>query len=568
MSKLSLGQYYYDNYKPKNMNDLLGNILEPFKIDFGDHMSMFNALNRFQILTYTKDSKKIICRLHDKKETITADGKKINIVTLFDCISTDGMIMHLEPDISDVKTKPFDINLETEYKNIKIHQNKIYTVKKSEDASPREPNCSKQDMICNVKYVYTGTSYPFPKESGYNPYNYYGNWYTFGIGENDMSTEKMFLDYGIIDIDRVDIETVPFESVSYVDTSYTLDKPAVLYRYKIKEDFNVLYMEDENSDYMMAFLSHFKIKLEKTSGDKGDKGDKGDIKYYDTYSKVVDGEIQKYNYTQHKNLLNKSGNPVGFDSAWRTVKIASSGDGDKPLAAKICEMTNDVYPHNAINGWVIKEIFHLMSCNFHKLSIDGAFYLTKEFISVLPLLTSAQKELENTNLAEYEKIVEEKKIKRDLYNQVVNKIIQYLLDDKIGVERKHTGIPGIWIPVANFERFVNKIRDIIPKTLAEVKDEFVRAHMKKELEELIAKFEKDKVELKDKHVAEYDSLAGDFDRIMGSVFRVSSGGKMNGGKMNGGKMNGGKMNDSESSYQKYLKYKNKYLKLKNQMNGY
>jgi hypothetical protein len=241
----------------------------------------------------------------------------------------------------------------------------IYKLQSS-DLHPH-PACS--EKICNVKYVYHGTSYPFPAESAGNPYNFYGNWYSLGL-----------------DLEAIDLNIeIPTESSSYRQ----YDKPFVIYRYRIKKPMNLLYLDNEESNaYILAHIQHFEVKSNGSSWQIKD----------DFTIRSDTGSIEKYNYKRYKNLLDRSKTPPDFTPGYYDMKTASSGDGDKSLASKLCSTINETMS-DKLNGWIIRNLAHLMSCNYQDyLELDGCYLfirdedthkeLIQKMITINPLLKS------------------------------------------------------------------------------------------------------------------------------------------------------------------------------------
>ncbi len=55
------------------------------------------------------------------------------------------------------------------------------------------------------------------------------------------------------------------------------------------------------------------------------------------------------------------------------MKTASSGDGDKSLASKLCSAINETSSEK-LNGWIMEETAQLMSCNYQDyLELDGCY---------------------------------------------------------------------------------------------------------------------------------------------------------------------------------------------------
>lgn len=207
--------------------------------------------------------------------------------------------------------------------------------------------------------LYHGTGYQMPIESDHSPYNMYGNWYEFPyiIGKTLNYDVKKFKAVG--------------ESKAY---AYSGDykKPVAprIYTYKVIKDFNILYIETETGiEYLFAHVMFMPILI---------KDNTIQITTSKTMGKLFgpnDIDLEKYNYTESKNIIdstklipqfglyNKDGTYIN-QSFSIPLKLASSGDGDKPLASEICDILhNGLSTYNlSISGWVIGSINHLMYC--------------------------------------------------------------------------------------------------------------------------------------------------------------------------------------------------------------
>ena len=206
--------------------------------------------------------------------------------------------------------------------------------------------------VINVKYldiptiplkkdtsIFHGTPYKLPVESDHMPYNWVGNWF---------STNKD-------------------ESMSYI---YGDINETRLYEYNVIKDINLILFDKENScEYLFIHIAFMEILIDKKNDDILIK-----VKYAKGTYKGNYIEIDKYNYTTSKNILNTGkNNEYGLydqlqtkisEDFWIPIKLASSGDGDKPLAGTICNIynSNDPYSIN-INGWQIIDLYHTMICN-------------------------------------------------------------------------------------------------------------------------------------------------------------------------------------------------------------
>jgi hypothetical protein len=192
-------------------------------------------------------------------------------------------------------------------------------------------------LVTKNTEVYHGTWYQLPIMSDHMPHNWAGNWFGIDLGES---------------------------------LSYTFgDGNARLYKYKVKEDFNVLNIPNETGiEYFFIHIAFMEIKIE-------DNDIKIKVEYARGINKPSGIMIDKYNYTEGKNILKPCGNnQYGLfnddnlkisDNFFTTINLASSGDNDKQLAGSVCNIynsRNDLFSIQ-INGWMIEEINHLMICN-------------------------------------------------------------------------------------------------------------------------------------------------------------------------------------------------------------
>lgn len=236
-----------------------------------------------------------------------------------------------------------DISTEAINRQLIIIGVPIYEFKSGDNLFLR---CNILNKKCEVKNVYSGSDYIFPIASKYTPYNYYGNWLTIGINQSSFN-DNMTLGFTN---EEATTRSEGGESTSYFVKN---NSPGYIYKYKIEEPVNCLYFDEEdNFSYLLAHLMYFNCKI-----------DIGSILYKDNYT-VRDARknIDKYNYTQYKNNLQPDKPiPPFAPMDWYILKNASSGDGDKSLAAKMCsrEKNNE---HLNVDGWIIKDLLHLMSC--------------------------------------------------------------------------------------------------------------------------------------------------------------------------------------------------------------
>lgn len=189
--------------------------------------------------------------------------------------------------------------------------------------------------------LYHGTPYQMPSDSNHAPYNWYGNWFSPSL---DESSTYMC---GINGEERR------------------------LYIYRTTQSFNILNINNEGSLlYVLICIAFLKTIIDNTNHA---------ICIYTNKTigvqrnQIVD--LEKYDYTIRKNLLRPDlqddfglfnvQNDKLEDGFVLPIKMASSGDGDKPLAAEICSINNENLPNNKmkINGWSISDVNHIMICN-------------------------------------------------------------------------------------------------------------------------------------------------------------------------------------------------------------
>lgn len=186
------------------------------------------------------------------------------------------------------------------------------------------------------------------------PYNWVGNWFS----------------------------TIGSESKVYSYTEIPSDIPR-LYIYKIKKDFEVFNITEENNlVYLLINIAFMKTKIDHTNS-----AILSIVKYARATTSSGSPMLQKYNYTLGKNLLNKDGtSQYGlYDSSNETkisdefefpINIASYGDADKPLAGAICNAYNSEEEDSLkVIGWYINFIDHLMICNPNKVLENTSGYI-------------------------------------------------------------------------------------------------------------------------------------------------------------------------------------------------
>lgn len=224
------------------------------------------------------------------------------------------------------------------------------------------------NSICKVNKVYHGTAYTMKEAAEYAPYNYYGNWFTLGLDDNYNKGGES-------------LAYMSDQSKQNVMTSY-------LYEYKLKKSTNVLYFPENNQiDYLFAHMMYFDTSIaivDETSSKLRIKLDSSTNKpfiptnnttinsiiFCDTHTmrQPIDAMILKYNYTINKNLLDTSLPEPNFTKGyWSVIKSELTDDGDKGLAGILCDYNNSSYlttsPRLKVDGWVVKNIYYLMSCD-------------------------------------------------------------------------------------------------------------------------------------------------------------------------------------------------------------
>jgi len=152
-----------------------------------------------------------------------------------------------------------------------------------------------------------------------------------------------------------------------------------LYEYEIKKELNCIYFFSENQmkdkiyAYVLAHLIYFDFEV------------RADGFYiYSKYVMLDDttDQINKYNYTVHKNLLNTGSSNPPFKEKWIKLKTESDGDGDKPLAALLCKLKYDKEIN--IDGWIINELLHFMICSPKDFLDLKNIYLQISHVNVRP----------------------------------------------------------------------------------------------------------------------------------------------------------------------------------------
>ena len=344
---MNIGKKLYNDHRTSK--DLLHSFINDYCIPF-DIMSNLESLIKNYILCYesllNNNMYKSFYRIKDiPKEYLDASINNDN--NFLSSIKDDVEIYEISKDDNEIQYDYVDemitpsLFISMEKLNALIDDCKIIglnIINVDYDQNRYKP---KFKNTIAVKNLYNGTSYTYPIESGYNPFNKYGNWYAMGLDKPSYNCNN--------NKDSI----LPAESLGYLNKEKSVN---YVYKYKIIKPLKMFYINsdtftDISKDYVIGFLQFFKFKIINN-----------EWKYYDTYSMRDDkGSIQKYNYTLFANNINNNNNKLIFNNDYQTLATASQGDGDKPLAAKICDLFND--NKIKVNGWIIKNILHLMNCN-------------------------------------------------------------------------------------------------------------------------------------------------------------------------------------------------------------
>jgi len=298
-------------------------------------------------------------------------NKDNNRLTLYKIISPSGLVVYSKRyqncEILNIDITPQNYN-HFEYLMIPT-----ITINNSSIEPPINRQDFNNDVVIThysnkyVKHIYHGTSYSQISDPlhniDYTPYNQYGNWYSFGISPAD-----------IMMLHAVGLELkIPSESASYSTNPDYPNNPYYIYKYKIRNNIIAFDFGEEQRDYIRFILGHllyFDVQVCNNT-----------LYFYDNYSiRDATGKVEKYNYTQTKNLRNLQGAEVAFSSGWQIISNASAGDGDKSLAAKMCDIYNNNTDENKINvsAWIINDILHLMNCKTRDIENVGVWITYKQ----------------------------------------------------------------------------------------------------------------------------------------------------------------------------------------------
>ena len=213
----------------------------------------------------------------------------------------------------------------------------------------------------------------------YRPYNYIGNWFS---GNAD--------------------------SVAGYAVNYDDNLKIRVYKYKIREQFNVINLIKESNDnywkHQLMFVKTLvrdqnifnitsQTRLHCLDGDVEREERQEESKKNKEEKKCADGKtsISKFNYTNFRNLRNlKKPSAAGLynyekmynkvdnklsDDGEIEMKCATSGDGDKIFSSELCYLYhNQIDNDYNINGWKWEEgqINHFMICDTTKIDLISA----------------------------------------------------------------------------------------------------------------------------------------------------------------------------------------------------
>jgi len=360
-----------------------------------------NELKKQHIILYNDD----YYRLYD------SSVDKINIFKLL--INDDEILFEKRPDCKIIEL------LKSDYAQLTIAYIKTIKFIGSDNESIY---CEHNKQTCQSGNIFHGTDYSFPKEP-IAPYNYFGNWYTPGLSSDDVA-------YGI---------KVPSESVTYMSKPYSR-----LYQYKIKNDKTIIlfsFDENDNQDdnkniiYIFAFLMYFDIKFSYVSENVVN------ISFLNNNAIVNEHDgYEKYNYTQYKNLLDTSlPRPPFVTNKYFIIKSPSNGDGDKPLATKICELSNDnVVDNLKMGGWIISSLNHFLNCSIDYLENVGVWLPYKDenthMKHAIDQLLPKTEERKTTNVFGEEFVYLERKF-YDKYDELIKDTCEHTLKDHHELEK-------------------------------------------------------------------------------------------------------------------------------------
>jgi hypothetical protein len=400
-------------------------------------------------------------------------------------------------------------------------------------------DCNDITKTCTIKEVYHGTSYIMDDLAENAPYNYFGNWFTLG---RDAYGNK------------------GGESLAYMaDQSNQNIMRSLLYEYKIKTPTKILYFNENNQiDYIFAHMMFFdcsvgsidmtnRFKPVLLNADKTVKIPITDtdtdvncfiFKDTNTIRQATDGMILKYNYTVKKNLLDITKEEPEFTIGyWSVIKSELTDDGDKGLAGKLCKYynskDNSVPLRLQISGWVVNNIFYLMACNPKEILENVGVY-----IKIFPNGVTGNPVVQE-KLLKYFKLYLDKLIINPIRNEQIN------FEDYI------------FVPKDNYNIFRDKIKSMKQEYESFLKTKVSYNRRFKFLDFLFGRKYNDTFKIKN---TLYDAYVNELSLKLnepGDEIRLENHKKLTDPNIF---LIGG------SYYKKYLKYKSKYINLKNTFN--
>ncbi len=219
-----------------------------------------------------------------------------------------------------------------------------------------------------------GTGYRQLRDASYAPYNFYGNWFVYFDNANNMT------DGSNPNSDVDDFNNSIFgESMAYLSD----DNTNYFYTYNLNNEYKFFKLNEEKSikniTYLLIYIMYFDIAigsyLNKTISEEFNTYTDKIILFCDNYTIRNNGMIEKYNYTIYKNNLDLTKPSVPFNSSNWTVIRGTDGDGDKPIAAKLCDTNSMDNTHLKIAGWYLEFQNHLMLCNPKNFLINKNVYI-------------------------------------------------------------------------------------------------------------------------------------------------------------------------------------------------
>jgi len=290
---------------------------------------------------------------------------KLNIMVLIDIINNNVSYY----DNTDLFPR-FSLELNTiNQKNICILSIPIITIKNSANIFLK---CS--TIECSASDIFHGTAYQFPDKT---PYNFYGNWFTFGIKESLYSQNIRETNDISLSINK----SKAGESATYItdQSNLSLKSPGYIYNYNLKKPSQFFLLRHSvGIEYLLIHLMYFDVTISqykdgmnkdiilKSDGTciNPEAGKNNSIVFKNNFAvRNKNNQIDKYNYTLYKNLLNLSQPIPPFSSSWNMIQSETADDADKPLAAKLCNIASMSGNNVEITGWIVQELTYFMSCN-------------------------------------------------------------------------------------------------------------------------------------------------------------------------------------------------------------